>query len=93
MKEKIQRLIRDKLIRDYPMISDWTVCDLASTIVDVIKLGYPSRFDFDGDLLTVRDSSLNEFTIYRERQTDIMGEFLDYDLCAVIELKKETWGE
>ena len=92
MKEKIQRIIRERLHKDYPMISDWTVCDLAEAIVDIIKLEYPSRFDFDGDLLTVRDSLLNEFTIYKKRQTDIVGEFIDYDLCAIMELKKEMWG-
>ena len=37
MKEKIQRIIRDKLRRDYPLISDWMVCDLAEAIMDVVK--------------------------------------------------------
>ena len=37
MKEKIQRIIRDKLRRDYPLISDWTVCDLAEAIMEVVK--------------------------------------------------------
>ena len=37
MKEKIQRIIRDKLRRDYPLISDWTICDLAEAIMAVVK--------------------------------------------------------
>ena len=37
MKEKIQRIIRDKLSRDYPLISDWAICDLAEAIIEVVK--------------------------------------------------------
>ena len=37
MKEKIQRIIHDKLRRDYPLISDWMVWHLAEAIMEVVK--------------------------------------------------------
>ena len=37
MKEKIQRLIRERLHKDYPLISDWVICDLAQAIMEVVK--------------------------------------------------------